>query len=338
MMAETFTTSGVPAPQQFDAWVNWFDGVYDVTPRDPPRGGFRAQSQSRRIGGCMLSRTLAPAIRVVRTMTHVRRNPVDHWVITLSLHTKSSISSGNTAFSVPARTPFVLSLADALTSDRAVDERLQLYLSRDRFADLAPALDRVCGTALDSALGRLLGDYLVLLDQALPDVAPEDLPRLNEAIGAMVAACLAPAQDRGGPAGSQIDLVRLEQLRRIVRRHLRSPALGPRLLCHRLAMSRSKLFRLMEAEGGVARYIQRQRLLEAYALLSNPSNDQPITVLAEELCFADTSGFSRAFRRQFHTTPSDARAASRTAAGPGAPPADATNATSGNLRGLLRAF
>jgi AraC-like DNA-binding protein len=209
-----------------------------------------------------------------------------------------------------------LSLADELTSERPKDQRLQLYLSRDKFADLAPALDRARGTALNTALGSLLADYLVLLERILPDVAPDDLPRLSDAIGAMVAACLASEQDRSGPAEPQIDLVRVERVRHVVRRYLRSPALGPRL-CRSLLMSRSKLYRLMDAEGGVARYIQRQRLFEAYALLPDPSVDRPITAIAEDLCFADTSGFSRAFRREFGASPSDVRADSRTAPRPG---------------------
>jgi len=123
----------------------------------------------------------------------------------------------------------------------------------------------------------------------------------------------------------------------VVRKYLRSPALGPRLLCRSLRMSRSKLYRLMDAEGGVVRYIQRQRLLEAYALLSDPSVDLPITAIAEDLCFADTSGFSRAFRREFGATPNDVRAASRLTSGSGVEATHCHDATGLTLRSLLRA-
>jgi AraC-like DNA-binding protein len=183
----------------------------------------------------------------------------------------------------------------------------------------------------------LLADYLILLERTLPDVAPNDLPRLSEAIAAMVGACLAPERGGAGFVEPQIDLIRLERVRHVVRKHLRSPALGPRLLCRSLLMSRSKLYRLMDSEGGVVRYIQRQRLFEAYAMLSDPLVDQPVTVIAEGLCFADTSGFSRAFRREFGASPSDVRAASRTAPKPGARAAHANNAAGMNMRRLLGA-
>jgi AraC-like DNA-binding protein len=337
VIGETFSTSGLPARQQFEAWMGWFDGMFDVLPHDTPRAGFLARSENWQIGGCMLSRIWAPAIRVERNTTHVRRSPLHHWVITLSRHETSLISSGDATLSVPPGTPFVVSLADEMTSERPEDQRLQLYLSREQFADLAPALDRARGTALDTVLGALLADFLGLLERTLPEVAPDDLPRMSDAIGAVVAACLAPEQDRAGVAEPQIDLVRLERVCHVVRRHLRSPALGPRLLCRSLRMSRSKLYRLMDAEGGVVRYIQRQRLLEAYALLTDRTVDRPITGIAEDLCFADTSAFSRAFRREFGATPNDVRAASRLSPSAGTGPVHACNATGQGLRNLLRA-
>jgi AraC-like DNA-binding protein len=337
MKAETFSTSEVPAPQQFDAWMSWFGGVFDVLAQDSPRGGFHAHCQNWQIGACMFSSVRAPAIRVERNLTHVRRMPLDHWVITLSREATSLISTGDKTLSIPPGTPFVLSLADELTSERAEDRRLQLYMSRDKFADLAPALERARGMALGTTLGSLLGDYFGLLERILPDVGSNELDRMSDAISAMVAACLAPGQDRADSAGLQIDVVWLERIRLAVRRYLRSPRLGPHLLCQLLSISRSKLYRLMDAEGGVARYIQRQRLLEAFALLSNPTVDRSVTAIADELCFADTSGFSRAFRREFSTSPSDVRATSRAAQRPHEPPTLANSTTAGDLHSLLRA-
>jgi AraC-like DNA-binding protein len=58
----------------------------------------------------------------------------------------------------------------------------------------------------------------------------------------------------------------------------------------------------------VKRYIRRQRLLEAFAMLSNTSNTKTIEEIALELCFADASSFGRAFRREFGITPTAARA------------------------------
>jgi AraC-like DNA-binding protein len=85
--------------------------------------------------------------------------------------------------------------------------------------------------------------------------------------------------------------------------------LGPETLCREAATSHSQLYRLLDGEGGVARYIQRSRLTESFALLCDPSNGDSIGKVAELLCFADGSSFSRAFRREFGVSPSDTPAA-----------------------------
>lgn len=335
MQPERFDTADAPSADQFEAWLSWFDRVFDVDPGTPPEQGFRATSEIWTLDGCALSRVTAPAVRVSRTRTLIRRNPLDPWCITIGRHTTSSVTSCGRQFEVPPGVPFLISLGSELISQRDQDQRLQLYLSRDDFSDIAPILDASRGTVMDTPTGALLADFMLMLERRLPTIPAEDLPRLKDAIRAMIAACLAPAPDKIAEAAEQLDLGRLERVRRAVRKHLQSPALGPRLLCRYVGTSRSQLYRLLESEGGVARYIQRQRLLAAYAILSDPSTDKAIATIAEEFCFADASGFSRAFRQEFGISPSDQRTASRAGARPLAKPAIVS--PSSTLIELLRA-
>lgn len=210
-------------------------------------------------------------------------------------------------------------------------------MSRDSFSSIAPVLDASCGAVVNGAMGALLADYILLLERRLPEMSEEDLPRLRLAISSMVAACVAPTSDRMVEATEQIDLGRLDRVRRAVQKHLRSHLLGPRLLCRSVGTSRSQLYRLLEPEGGVARYIRRQRLLAAYAMLADPAIDTPIAQIAEELCFADGSGFSRAFRQEFDISPTDLRAASRSGCRPLAKLNGHNGVRPATLNDLLRA-
>jgi AraC-binding-like domain len=245
MTPERFATHSLPMPDQFEAWRGWLHSVFDVMPRRPLDAGFPAECKLWKVGALAISRVSAPAIQLSRTKTLIRRNPVDHWIITLSPRVTMAVRTGNASLEAPAGLPIVLSLGDEWVSERSQDDRLLFYLPRDSFREIAPTLDAACGTVLNTPLGKLLADYMALLVRTLPDLTPEDLPQLTGTVTAMVEACIAPSPDRVTIATSQIDLGRLEKVRRAVRSHLHSPSLGPAMLCRQLATSRSQLYRLM---------------------------------------------------------------------------------------------
>ncbi|WP_331313707.1 helix-turn-helix transcriptional regulator [Methylobacterium mesophilicum] len=74
-----------------------------------------------------------------------------------------------------------------------------------------------------------------------------------------------------------------------------------------LGMSRSQLYRLFEPEGGVARYLARQRLAAVRAALDNPLEPRSIGAIAEAYGFGSGAQLSRAFRETYGLTPRDYR-------------------------------
>jgi AraC-like DNA-binding protein len=311
MIAETFSTYSLPAAQQLEAWRNRYGAIFEARSAGSQDEGFEAANSNWHLSGFTFSHVSSPATSVDRTRYLLRRNHVDHWAFTVSKRTTSDIVVRDRSLEVAPGVPFLLSLGEEMhIGRRQQDERVQLLLARDSFQAIAPLLDAARGMALNTSQGRLLADYILLLERNLPDLTPEDGSRLPSAIQAMVGACLAPSVDRLAVAGRQIDLTLMERVRRAVRRNLRSPLLGPDKLCREAATSRSQLYRLLEGEGGVARYIQRRRLSESFAILCDTSNNFSIAAIAETLCFADASNFSRAFRREFGMSPSEVRSAS----------------------------
>ena len=143
----------------------------------------------------------------------------------------------------------------------------------------------------------------------------EEANILTQAIAAMVAAWVAPSNDRMPRARDQISATLKAKARRFIMQNLRSQRLGAAMLCRELGMSRSSIYRLLESEGGVVHFVQRLRLLETLAQLSDPSNRKTIAIIADELGLTDPSSFSRAFRRQFGISPSDARKAAQAGLG-----------------------
>ena len=303
MTPESFATHSMPVPDQFKAWRGWLHSVFDVMPRQPLDAGIPGGVQALEgWHACDQSglRRRDTALPDEDPNTAQSSGSLDHYP-------EPSCHYGRQDWrrvtGTPAGLPFVLSLGDKWASERSQDDRLLFYLPRDSFREIAPALDATRGAVLNTPRGKLLGDYITWLERILPDLMPDDLPQLTGAVRAMVTACIMPSSDHVAIAASQIDLGRLERVRRAVRSHLHSPSLGSNMLCRQLATSRSQLYRLLEDEGSVMRYIQRQRLLEGHAALCDASNIKPIAVIAEELCFADGSRFSHAFRHEFGTSP-----------------------------------
>jgi AraC-like DNA-binding protein len=309
MTPDTFATQALPRRDQFEVWREWYQPALEVLPNHPVDDGFSAEIQFWKLGGLAMSRTIAPPVNVVRAKSNLRRDPVDHWVISYCARGAHFAQTAGTETEVPARVPFLWSLGQEFLHERTHVDRVQFFLARDAFRDIAPLLDVALGRTLDTPLGHLLGDYMVALEQRLHVVTEADLPRLANAVGAMVAAAIAPSAERVAVAKQQIDMGRKERVRQAVRRHLRTPTFGPTILCRLVGISRSNLYRLFEDVGGVARYIQRERLLEAREVLIDPATTKSISAIAEDLCFADASSFSRSFKREFGHSPGELRSA-----------------------------
>lgn len=309
MTPDTFSTQPLRPQDQFEAWREWHQPVLDFLHQKSTRYGFPAEVHLWKFGGLAMSRTSVPPVGVARTRSNLRRDPIDHWVISYCFRGTHFTNTAGTALEVPAQVPFLSSLGQEFLHERTHIDRVSFLMARDAFRDIAPLLDAACGSTLDTPLGHLLGDYMMALEHHLPDVTEADFARLTRAVGAMVAVAASPSAQRVAVAGPQIDVGRKERVRRVIRKHLRTPTFRPSILCRLVGMSRSNLYRLFEDAGGVARYIQRERLLEAHAVLTDSGTTQSISAIAEDLCFADASSFSRAFKREFGHSPGEVRSA-----------------------------
>jgi AraC-like DNA-binding protein len=101
---------------------------------------------------------------------------------------------------------------------------------------------------------------------------------------------------------------RLDAMKRYINQHLRDPGLSAKVLGERFYCSRATVYRLFEGEGGVASYIQRQRLNGCMRELVRMQ--QPPKGVLEQIAaawgFGNPQRFSRLFRAEFSITPQEA--------------------------------
>jgi len=297
MDSEVFDTRSLPLAQQFEAWQQWYGSVFDTTPHRPASEGYAARNLTWRFEGFALSRVAGAAIDGVRSPTNIRRNPVDHWVITVTKRGTHKVSTRGLVAEPGIGVPLVQSLADPMDSQRSDYDRVQLYLARDDFSDIANLMDAVRDIPLNSAAGKLLGEYLQLLVRNLPALPVEETSGFKDALRAMVAVCVRPTADRAREAAVPLHFSRLELVRRVVERRLHVPTLDTNMICKEVGLSRTQLYRILEGEGGVARYIQHKRMAAAYLELGDPTNPETISEIGLKLGFSDASSFSREIGR-----------------------------------------
>ena len=94
-----------------------------------------------------------------------------------------------------------------------------------------------------------------------------------------------------------------------INKSLALESLDATLIGRQFCMSRSSVYRLFESEGGLANYIRRCRLTQAFSLLVSPpvQGRRRILDVAVECGFSSDMVFTRAFRKMFSLTPSALR-------------------------------
>lgn len=307
-----FSTEAMPVGRQFDAWRDQCSSVIEITEATGPSPGYAARFEMWTFGHFALSAVVAPPTRFRRTGAHIRRDSLDHWMIHVAREGSNMLRTETADVRVATGQPHILSLDQVMEGERSDVDWLCLFVARDAFPGLGPALDASRDAPMDGAMAGLLGSYIQGLAANLPRMKEAELPSAVEATRAVVAACLASAAPAGAAAEAHVERARLGRIRQLIRQNLRSTQLGPERLCRLAGVSRSQLYRLFEPFGGVARYIQGERLAQAHRALSDPANTQDIIRVAEDVGFFDPSAFSRAFRREFGYSPTALRLSAAT--------------------------
>lgn len=339
MPSTVFTTAGLPARAQFEAWRAFTAPCIEALSRDGVERGFEARSQSWRFDPFLLQHSRLPACGYRRSEAQAERDDLDHWLIGICLRGQHRQRSGDRVTEMAPGRPHVFRTSAAFEAQRDGDEMewIGLYLPRDAVPELDPALAAVAGGALPGPTAEVFSAMLAALVRRLPEVSAAEGRHLATSLKALLAAACAHDRRIAQEEGQELVVAsQLARIRRLIREDIGSASLSPARLCRRAQVSRSTLYRLFEPYGGVARYIQRERLRFAHRRLSDPEDRDSVARVAEAAGLFDPSSFSRAFRREFGCTPADVRAMAR--AGLVMPPAPTQRhaGTQASLAAILR--
>lgn len=289
--------------------------ICDVTPLGPP-DDFQVVSSMRVTGGWLLIDTVSPPLQYDRTAAHVARGGLDHYQITLCLQGQMRFASGRRDITLRPGDICLIDMAQpnrtVLTGDGDQCSRLvTLIVPRPVLAPRLAHPDSATATLLPQAdrRARLLADqFAELWQQSDSDIAATDGKSAIEFMCNVVAEVAGRSADAHGAIGRAERQLLLAAIKRHIDAHLETGSLSAEGLVRRFRVSRASLYRLFGADGGLARYVQDQRLNRALRLLISPdARGKRLIDLAVDLQFSGDSTFVRAFRRQFGMTPGEIR-------------------------------
>jgi AraC-like DNA-binding protein len=299
-----FATDMVSRGDAFDAFRSRINTMFEMeTFQREDRDDFRGAIDSINLGSIIVSSMRTDSFRFERPRARLVRDFLDHIMLRIDLD--RALHEGGR--------PVALTIIDlGLVSPIGVTppHNVSAVLSRASLGEAAHGISQMHGQALAYPQALFLAEHVLSLfrlgmsSNGAP--APEAMLSLTPAL---VAACLQPSDASLRQARRDLDTMLVLRAKSHIQAHLKDPALSPDSVARAIGVSRSVLYRLFDAAGGVARAIREARLREAARSLSRMGPAVRIGDISHGYCFASDAHFSRAFKAQYGCTPSEFRTA-----------------------------
>ncbi len=304
-----FSTAYAPAHERFDVWREDTGALFDIGMLEEQRVPYDSQFDFTLLDQIMFGgrHWLNPDHQVEHAMSRsaqrIRSDGLDGYYLQLQITETLSGTAGSLSMHVGPGEICLLDLAAPFDLKVTTGDTICMVIPRDLLPAGAASLH---GRTLKHGMGAMLADYLRSLRRNMPQLAGAEMPYAVQASKNMLVACLAPGIESMKQAETELDAMFVNRVKDYIEQHLLSPDLNPDRICKAMGISRSKLYRLFEPTGGVARLIQHKRLHRARNVLIDPlARRMRISEVAWRHGFVNEKHFSRLFKDKFGCTPSE---------------------------------
>jgi AraC-like DNA-binding protein len=305
-----FSTHGLAPSEQFRAWRAHMAPLVDVALPDDKTlvDGFWADQIAWNMGNLLIVQQRVPAHSYTRSRSMLRQSPIDHWYVELLRAGRAWTEvDRRVAESGPGLFPF-RSLGYPYRGRTTDSDSVLLFMPYDLLAGHAALLEAANNSVFSGNLAKLLLNYVTGVESSLNTLTAQELPRLVHTISDLVVECASLSVATVAPS-TLPNMGMMERAHRYIHSNLGSDVLTPETICRSLGISRTRLYQLFGASGGVLNYIRKRRLLAAYADLSDAANTRRISEIAQAAGFDLAANFTRAFSHEFGINPRDIRKA-----------------------------
>lgn len=296
-----------------EAWIESATPLYRTDIDADVTVGDDAFIRNYNLGTCILGACIAPQMRSERSLEQISRQSLDHISFRVFLSGTSDMQVDGRSFELRPGDLQVLDMSQWMRSNSHGSKPvIHLIVPRRLFEKRLGDVSAFHGSTLHpdaSPLTRLMTDHMRSLAACIDAADEGQRSALTAATAAMVNAVLTKPGD--GPY--ERDTVLGIAVRRHIEDDLRSFDLGIEKLCARFGISRTGLYALFEADGGIATYIRDRRLARAMRILSGleAGDRRRISTVGYACGFETEKMFSRAFKRKYGLNPSEVDASHR---------------------------
>ena len=156
----------------------------------------------------------------------------------------------------------------------------------------------------ETASGRMLGAHLRTVWETIETITTTDAALASKAIAALLSGAILAHSEPAAADPRPVEKTLLVEGQRFVDQRLDDPELSPEAVRQHLGVSRSLLYKVFEARGGVSAFIQARRLDQAFdVILQDRAEQHTLAEIGYRHGFRSDAHFSRAFRARFGVTP-----------------------------------
>jgi AraC-like DNA-binding protein len=305
----TYSLSSSTNPHAVEQWRDNLSQVIETRISEQNGTPFYARMSASAVGHALFMQTESCAQEMVRSPRLIRANEYDH--LSICVVQSGEHRADQNGASVALKPGDVLFTHHARPSKGAYThfKCLRLHIPRA----MAPRFLRdrdVNGVVLKGSLAgaRLLARHIEGLWDSLTELTPEEITASVEASFLMASGNLHANVPLLPDHREAVGRTYKRTIQSFIDERLHDPRLGPDMICAAFHVSKSKLYRLFEPDGGVASFITARRLDHCREQLKTRGREAgSISSLAYACGFNSDVSFSRAFRRRFGVSPRDVR-------------------------------
>jgi len=306
-----FSVDGVAPDERFSLWKESISFMFQVEADHAVRtDDFTAEVDAHMFGQIVLARTKSRKQFWERSELTIARDGMDHFMIQLFETGDMFYEHDGAQHSVAQDGLIIFDLARTSKSWTNTFSNLSLIIPREL---LEPKLVYPDGQHMrrlpaSQPMVQLLYSHIKTLKELSDQLSLSQAADVNPATLSLVAACLNSTAEGTVVSEGNSHAAQIMLAKRMVNENLSNPDLSPELVASKAGISRSKLYEMFRSYGGVKSFVMEQRLKGAMmALISNRNAHRSNAEIAFSFGFAYESTFSRAFKKRFSMTPTEAR-------------------------------